>query len=187
MTLITFADGKVKGRVIRDCGVELGLFIGTEQGCCADCEPCCLCTDLAPSEFCALQSIVLEFTFIKLGTCFPSGGVATVTITEADEDLFFPWSKRVSVAADVGSIIIEANLWCLPDCCRAIQFSVIPEAQSCEFCSENTGISVPNFKTNGVNNGSEDCCPSGSEYELLSPIPTCDDDSGLTVSATFVY
>lgn len=189
MTLITFADGKVRGRVIKDCGDDLGLFIGTDQACCNECQPCCPCSSASPpfvAESCGLQSVVLEFDLSLLGPCV---GAATLEITSQDQDLGFAFSKQQTFATAGGNIIIQGNVWC-ENCCVVVQFLILPgtaDGTECDFC-DNFGAIGDSIRIAGTTGEDEICCPIGGSYQLGPAIPFCQNvDVQFSVNVTFVY
>lgn len=174
MTLITFAGNQPVFR---------GGKVGTGGQCCCGCS--CGCSSEDPpfvSESCELQKVVLQFDLSQLGACT---GAATVEITAADEDKFFPWSKRQEFSSAGGLIVIQANMWCVARCV-VVRFNIFP-TEECDFCGDG-GVFVGQIEVTGVVGENGICCPAGGTYAAGPNIPFCSNETvQFSVDLTFVY
>lgn len=175
MTLIAFDGNRPLFR---------GDKVGTGQQCCCGCR--CGCSSDSPpfvSESCGLQAVVLQFDLSQLGVCT---GAATLEVRADDEDLFFPWSKRQEFNTAGGTILIQANMFCVSRCV-VVQFSIIPSSDGCDFC-EDLSVLGDSIQLTGVVGEDGICCPVGGTYSLGPNIPFCDNESvQFGVELTFVY
>lgn len=177
MTQIAVQDGKVLLR---------GDKAGTSLDCCCE---CCRCSGGPPfvDASCALQAVILQFDLSRLGVC---KGAATLRIEAADQDLFFPFSKRQMFDTAGGKIVIEGNMWCLGGCV-AVQWTIIPgpaDGTQCDFCQDMSAIVAPTELLNGQNDANGICCPTGGSFRVGPNIPLCDVASvEVRVEVTCVY
>lgn len=174
MTLITFAGNQPVFR---------GDKVGTGGQCCCGCS--CGCSSDSPpfvSESCGLQKVVLQFDLSQLGVCT---GAATVEVTAADEDKFFPWSKRQDFNSAGGLIVLEANMFCVARCV-VVQFNILP-SEECDYC-EDFGFFGDAIQVTGVVGENGICCPVGGTYAAGPNIPFCSNETvQFSVELTFVY
>lgn len=180
MAKVAMTGDLVRARYVRIGGNPFGLQVGVDQPCCNECPPCCECSGIEVPESCGeLQSIIVEFSFQQLGGCFNGAGGFTITLTAADQDNGFPFSKQVTLPADNGDVFFNVAFFCDGVAfCYVLTGSVSTTCGGCPFGE------VPFFdiRLNGTDNEEGDCCPSGREIEWTP----CDGVSG-TISVTLVY
>jgi hypothetical protein len=187
MTLIAFSGDQPRARKVYAGGQFLATFISTGTDCCNECPPCCPCSDISIPEPCGeIQSIIAELDFGQAGTCDIPGPL-TVTLTAADEDNGFPFSKTTAFSLGNGATAtVNVALACDGAIyCRAlfVQLSV----SGCSFCNGNVQFVGLVHRLNRLPNANAqdaECCPTGAES--AHSIPFCNDFS-LTITSTFVY
>lgn len=179
MVKVAMTGDLVRARYVRVGGNPYGLQVGVNQPCCNECPPCCECNGIEVAEECGVLGLIFaSFSFTALGNCSDDGGTFVTSLTAADQDNGFPFSKTSSFAVDNGELLLNAAFLCqIPNCYVLTGYIA---ASGCTFC--NGGAAFFNVRLNGTDTEEGICCPSGRTVTLQ----LCD-DLEVTIEITLVY